>query len=543
MKKVLSCFLIIIFTLTGCTNFSDKEAGWNLYDAIINGNLQAVKDILKDKEVDLEKLPVEEVTDLCENESRALGYALDETNDLPMRVEIVRYLIEKGADIESKGDNGITYVSYVTGGNMDKLSLLLEAGADPNVKDDNGYSAMEHSVSKMNDRPYKWKEIELLMQYGGKITDKTLQVYMENSGYLFGKRIVEHLRSKGAETGLKKDIEYAVCGESEKLLDYIKHNKISDKDAVIKYAAANCNVETIRQLRKSGCSLDVEEDTCDGWMNLLSIVARYNKDEKVVEYLLKEGIDPENDDPQGDTYNALTLAAIGGKAKNIEVLKKSGVKWQRDDMSMAETWLAVCEKGNEQSVQVLLDSGFQPTDRECAEGYSYANEDTIQAMFENDVPYNGKYEEEGVEYDGFAEMCYMNPKWAFELYKMKKDIKLTREAQENIFMNYDTDFIRYLIEQDKRTSHFFLERSLDAAVSNGDLEMVKYLVEKGADPNSKIREEEDYFYTVMHTAAANDSKTILDYLIQNGGDMKVKDSDGDTPEDVREMMEEEMLYI
>lgn len=59
--------------------------------------------------------------------------------------------------------------------------------------------------------------------------------------------------------------------------------------------------------------------------------------------------------------------------------------------------------------------------------------------------------------------------------------------------------------------------------------MVKYLIEKGADLNTPVEDDKDDSYTVMHVVAQASSKTILDYLIEKGGDMKVKNSHGETP--------------
>ena len=400
MRKFLVYFFLSLFFITGCGNKEDKRAGLELYFAIDSGNLQGVKDVLKDNEIDLEKLPYKDFTNLCQKESRALGYALD--NDSPKSVEIAKYLIDAGSDIESRGDDGVTYVSYVTGGEIDKLKVLLEAGAAPAMKDDNGYSAIEHLVSRMSDRPNEWEEVELLMDYGSEITGKTLKVYIENYGYLFGKKMVELLQEQGKKTGLKKDVEYAVCGESEKLLEYLKDHKVTDKDVVVRYAAANCNVQTLQQLKKAGCDLAKEEDTNIGWVNPLYISSQYNDDGKVVEYLLKEGVTPDIKEDGEDGYNALTLAVIGGKARNVEVLRKWGVKWQREGANITDTWVSACREGTEQSIQVLLETGFRPDVRECVEGYSSANEEALKGLLKYQIPYHQEFVEDGESRTGFG---------------------------------------------------------------------------------------------------------------------------------------------
>jgi ankyrin repeat protein len=59
------------------------------------------------------------------------------------RTEIVKYLIEKGADVNFRGKEwGHTPLSEAAGrGFDDVIEVLLKAGADPKVKDRNGYTA------------------------------------------------------------------------------------------------------------------------------------------------------------------------------------------------------------------------------------------------------------------------------------------------------------------------------------------------------------------------------------------------------------------
>ena len=147
---------------------------------------------------------------------------------------------------------------------------------------------------------------------------------------------------------------------------------------------------------------------------------------------------------------------------------------------------------------------------------------------------------DGESHTGFSEMCYMHPKQAFEIYKNEENIKLTEVELESIFLEYNEDFIRYLAEHEERQDGYFLKQALKAAINNGDYEMVRYLVEKGADLNTPVEDDKDDSYTVMHVAAQASSKTILNYLIEKGGDMNVKNSDGETPEEIKKMCDKQI---
>lgn len=67
------------------------------------------------------------------------------------------------------------------------------------------------------------------------------------------------------------------------------------------------------------------------------------------------------------------------------------------------------------------------------------------------------------------------------------------------------------------------------AVGRGHLEMVKYLVEKGADVNAKAEFCRD---TALHSAAAGGNLEMVKYLVEHGADVNAKDDDGRTPADV-----------
>ena len=62
-------------------------------------------------------------------------------------VDIVRYLIGKGAKVDEKLTDGRTVLFLPAGeGNMEMLGVLLSAGANVNAVDDYGYTALKHAV-------------------------------------------------------------------------------------------------------------------------------------------------------------------------------------------------------------------------------------------------------------------------------------------------------------------------------------------------------------------------------------------------------------
>ena len=66
---------------------------------------------------------------------------------LNLNLEIVKYLIEKGAKIDAKNDSGEQPIHYaVASGKLETLKLLVENGANHNAKDNDGNTPLHKAV-------------------------------------------------------------------------------------------------------------------------------------------------------------------------------------------------------------------------------------------------------------------------------------------------------------------------------------------------------------------------------------------------------------
>eukprot|EP01032_Pedospumella_encystans_P014992 gene14992-17189_t len=63
------------------------------------------------------------------------------------------------------------------------------------------------------------------------------------------------------------------------------------------------------------------------------------------------------------------------------------------------------------------------------------------------------------------------------------------------------------------------------ASSDGNLAEVKKLIEGGVGVNS----QDEYGYSPLHAAASYGEMVVLEYLLSVGGDVSLRDEDGDTP--------------
>ncbi len=86
----------------------------------------------------------------------------------------------------------------------------------------------------------------------------------------------------------------------------------------------------------------------------------------------------------------------------------------------------------------------------------------------------------------------------------------------------------------------FGETPLHVAVDRGYLDIVKLLLERGADPNLQSNEGN----TPLHLSVISSSADIAYELLKAGADRQVKNSFGKTPVELaRELNDEKMLKI
>ncbi|OUM61947.1 hypothetical protein PIROE2DRAFT_22380, partial [Piromyces sp. E2] len=78
---------------------------------------------------------------------------------------IAEFLIEKGAEIDVKDNNGITPIMWAcekeNEHNSTLVKLLVEKGANVNVKDKNGFTPLYHACIKENE-----SNVEVLIENG-----------------------------------------------------------------------------------------------------------------------------------------------------------------------------------------------------------------------------------------------------------------------------------------------------------------------------------------------------------------------------------------
>lgn len=284
-------------------------------------------------------------------------------------------------------------------------------------------------------------------------------------------------------------------GNNKQLVDALKDGEVTKKDrnAVLFNAAANCNVDVLKMLNETGFDLKKKDEA---GQTLLHIAARYNDDTKVLDYLLKKGLslDAKTSDDSWKVTPLAYAAASGSLEKTKKMLDKAG-GWKKKDAKKQDMFAYVCKYGVPGAINTMLSTGYVPDKEEIIMGItnSYSAE-VIDDLLSAGIDLDFRRDDE-------------SPIDQTAVFSEEKTIELLKKG---------------------------IEPTMDAAIMNGNYEIVKVCLKKGVNINKtfNIDEEENYKGTMMHVAALEWSEDILKYLIDNGGKKNIKDSDRNTPLDL-----------
>ena len=391
------------------------------------------------------------------SKTKPLELAVREIESEKVQLQICSQLIKSGADVNEKGDeitalkgtvSRIPFENYNE--KMDMLNRLLESGAKP---DSDIISFL------LNDNNSNWG-----MQY------------------YFTPQILKKLEKYDGKQNISQGLRAAMNGDDHKLQKLVISDKINkkDKEQVLAFAAAHCNVDTLKIMKKQGYDFAWKDSDKVG---LLQIAALCNHS-SVVKYLLEQQLDSK---AKADYYKvrAVDFAIVAGNLDKAKILiEKDKVNFKKNHHGKpCDVWEFILAFGDKKSFKTLESLGHQPTKEEI--------------------------------YD-----TYQN-------YGYEQGIKVKEDELQEIIWNGESDIARKILENKMTKGKVRKEYLLQTAVDIGDYTMVRYLVEQGADINKYVKEEtENYSSTALQTACASQSQEILKYLKKHGGDSKKKDSEG-----------------
>ena len=225
------------------------------------------------------------------------------------RLDILRSMVEKGADVNAKTDDGHTaLMSAAYNGKDDAVNILLDKGADINAAASDGATALDFAIDQEQ------------------------------------KKIITVLEAHGAEA---KAPEHVISPTATKA----KSKKRSGNATALYIAAQDGQPDNVKALLAQGTYVNAKRS--DGYTALL--VAAENGHADVVKILIDQGADVNTGQDAGAT--ALMGAALKGYADIVTALLERGADVNATASNGATALINAAYNGQSDCVKALLKKG------------------------------------------------------------------------------------------------------------------------------------------------------------------------------------------
>jgi ankyrin repeat protein len=283
-------------------------------------------------------------------------------------IECVKFIIEKGADVNLECSNGVLPVILPTReciNDMNKLNLLLETGADVNKKTRRNIPPLVE-LAKCNASLEMFK---IFISEGAKLEESDelgetpLFIYAGKNNYELVNFLLEeyfeyiNINTQNVE-GMTPLMNSVVFDDdsfeiAELLIEKGASIEIQNEDGanVLFIAVANGNLPLVKFLVESGCNINSKDS--DGCTPLIEAIYLQNID--IVKFLVESGADVNNCEP--DSWTPLVYAADSGKLKIFQFLVGSGADINIITEEKKTPLLVAATKDNMKIVKYLIDLG------------------------------------------------------------------------------------------------------------------------------------------------------------------------------------------
>ena len=225
------------------------------------------------------------------------GYTALISAALNNRVDAIKLLLDRGAQLEAKDNSGLTALGLAAIKNhVDAIELLLDRGAELEAKGDNGATAL--GLAAYNNHLFA---IKVLLDRGAQLEAKDKKGFTAlglaaSNNHVFA---IKLLLDKGAQLEAKNNSGVTALGR----------------------AASNNHVDAIELLLDRGADLEAKEN---GGATVLCLAALYNMVD-AIKVLLDRGAQLEVNDKFGTT--ALGMAAFSGSVDAVKLLLDRGASY------------------------------------------------------------------------------------------------------------------------------------------------------------------------------------------------------------------------
>lgn len=488
---------------------------------------------LDNENIELAKLLIESGADVNlknHNNKYPLCMACD-IGDL----SLVKYMISKGANVNVTGKENYTPLLYAADcdskDSLEIVKLLVEKGAKVNVASENGYTPL---ILAGWDRYNSFEIIKYLVNNKADINAKTKDGYnvgmssarlhnlecykfLEKNGFNFKSTDKNH------ETVLHYFIQSVTCEDREHLLYYapVMENEKEIAD-IITFLAEKCGVNSkndynttplhvacrsiidytkiIEPLIKSGADVNAKDE--GGWTPIF----KCSVTPKMVQMLIDAGADLSVKDKWGKTYLDRCEEALKNNPKLMDVVEilKANSKVKKDysfvqlcEYNYTDKVLDALKKGNVKGLDDYDSKGYTPL------YYAVINKnpELVKAILAKGADINKRREKDSSTVLYYA-VNNVQPEMVKLLLEYKPDLSM-------MYQESSDDYEANIIYTCTHSKSYYNKKDT--------LEILKMLLEAGADPNSVIGNRRGTDYTVTVNGCEGAESEIIELLIEYGG--------------------------
>lgn len=321
IKRMIFLVLVLLLSLLLTTAWAGEAKVTSIHKAAAKGDLAKVKALLKK---DAKQVNADD-----RNNKEPLHWAAEKGH-----LELVEFLISKGADVNAKNVEDETPLHYSAGyGCKDIVKLLVSKGAAVNEKTKRGHTPLSYATMRN-----QVDIIKFLIANGADVTvtSQNGSTLLHHSAWEGSKEMIETFISKGIPADAKNEfgrtpLQNAAIGgnlEAAKVLVAkgadVNHKGEEDWPPLY-LAVKRGHKDMVPLLLEAGASVDVKQEKSQQTPLHLAALQGYGE---ITSMLLDKGADPNAKDAKGQT--PLYYACRYGNKKAAKILLSKGAEWGKD---------------------------------------------------------------------------------------------------------------------------------------------------------------------------------------------------------------------